>query len=137
MTEFEREKKEPACGPEASEPAAGNAAGRPLRGLYSKVNISVKTLNIIIIVLAAALVASMAFGIANRGFLVEFDTLGGTPVESQKRMYDELVAAPEAPTREGYVFDGWYLDREATRPWDMESDVVTGPMTLYAGWREP
>lgn len=135
MAELE-EKENPALGPEASEPAAGNAAGRPLRGLYGRVNISVKTLNIVIVVLAAALVLSMAFGIANRGFVVEFDTLGGTAVESQKRMYDELIEAPEAPTREGYVFDGWYLDREATRPWDMGTDVVTGPMTLYAGWKE-
>lgn len=132
-----KEAKEPIPEREALEPAAKDAAGRPLRGLYSKVNISVKTLNIVIIVLAAALVLSMAFGIANRGFLVEFDSLGGTAVESQKRMYDEQIEEPEPPTREGYVFDGWYLDRETTRPWNMETDVVTGPMTLYAGWKEP
>lgn len=90
----------------------------------------------IIIVLAAALVACMAVGISNAGFTVSFDSVGGTRVESQKHMYGERVEEPEAPTREGWIFDGWYLDEDATRPWDMENDVVTESMTLYAGWRQ-
>lgn len=110
--------------------------GRQLRGLYAKVNISVRTLNIIIIILAIAIVVCMFVGISNAGFWVSFDSLGGTTVESQKRMYGELIEVPEPPTREGYVFDGWYLDRDATRPWDMDTDTVTEPITLYAGWRQ-
>ncbi len=110
---------------------------RQLRGLYSKVNISVKSLNIIIIVLAAALVACMVIGVSNAGFTVQFDSLGGTTVEGQKLMYGELITAPDAPTREGYVFDGWYLDQNTTRPWDLKKDVVTESLTLYAGWRVP
>jgi uncharacterized repeat protein (TIGR02543 family) len=108
---------------------------RQLRGLYSKVNISVRSLNIIIVVLAAVLVVCMAAGVSNAGFSVQFDTVGGTTVESQKRMYGELIEAPDPPAREGYVFDGWYLDQNATRPWDLEKDVVTESVTLYAGWR--
>lgn len=108
---------------------------RQLRGLYSKVNISVRSLNIIIVVLAAALVVCMAAGVSNAGFSVQFDTVGGTTVESQKRMYGEQIEAPDPPAREGYVFDGWYLDQNATRPWDLEKDVVTESVTLYAGWR--
>ncbi len=111
--------------------------GRQLRGLYAKVNISVKTLNIIIVVLALAIVACMFIGISNAGFQVSFDSLGGTMVESQKRMYGDLIEAPEPPTREGYVFDGWYLDRDALRPWNMNQDMVTESITLYAGWRLP
>lgn len=106
-----------------------------LRGLYSKVNISVKSLNIIIIVLAVALVACMAIGVSNAGFTVQFDSLGGTTVESQKYMYGELITIPDPPTREGYLFDGWYLDQNTTRAWDLEKDVVTESVTLYAGWR--
>jgi len=108
---------------------------RKLRGLYSKVNISVKSLNIIIIVLAVALVACMAIGVSNAGFTVQFNSLGGTTVESQKHMYGELITVPNPPTREGYLFDGWYLDQNTTRPWNLENDVVTESMTLYAGWR--
>lgn len=110
---------------------------RQLRGLYSKVNISVKSLNIIIIVLAAALVACMAVGVSKGGFTVSFNSLGGTTVESQRRMYGELLEEPAPPVREGYLFDGWYLDPDATRPWNLETDVVTESLTLYAGWRLP
>ncbi len=107
---------------------------RQLRGLYSRVNISVKTLNLLIVVLCALLVAVIAFGVAHRGFQVEFDTLGGTGVESQTRMYGELLDPPEEPSREGYTFTGWYQDQDGTYPWDLGTDTVTGSMTLYAGW---
>lgn len=108
-----------------------------LRGLYSKVKISVRTLNIIIVVLVIALIGSMAFGIAKGGFRVSFDTQGGTPVEMQSGiMHGELIDVPEEPTREGFEFDGWYLDSAGTMPWDPEEDKVTESITLYAGWRE-
>lgn len=109
---------------------------RQIRGLYDKVNISVEKLNIIIIVLAIALVACMAFGIANRGYQVDFNTLGGTVVESQTRMYGELVEEPQAPMREGYVFDGWYRDQNTISPWNIQEDQVVESMTLYAKWKE-
>lgn len=108
-----------------------------LRGLYSKVKISVKTLNIIIVVLVALLIICMAYGIAKGGFRVTFDTQGGTAVEMQRGiMHGELIEMPEDPTREGFEFDGWYLDPGGTVPWDPETDVVTESITLYAGWRE-
>ena len=110
---------------------------RKLRGLYDRVNISVSNLNIIIIVLSILLVLCMAIGIANRGYQVDFDSLGGTAVESQKQMYGEALLTPEPPTREGYVFDGWYRDMNLTIQWNVEEDVITEPVTLYAGWREP
>ena len=66
-----------------------------LRGLYSKVKISVRSLNIIIVVLVALLVACMAYGIAKGGFRVSFDTQGGTVVESQVRMHGELLEKME------------------------------------------
>ncbi|MDE7030218.1 MAG: InlB B-repeat-containing protein [Lachnospiraceae bacterium] len=123
--------------PEKNNTQNAPAPQRQLRGLYSKVNISVRSLNIIILVLAAALVVCMAVGVSNGGFTVSFDTLGGTAVESQKHMYGELLDVPEPPTREGYVFDGWYLDQNTTRPWDLEKDTITESLTLYAGWRQP
>ena len=49
---------------------------------------------------------------------------------------EELPSAvfPAPPERVGYVFDGWYTDRDCTNEWDMDSDTVTQSMTLYAGW---
>ena len=98
--------------------------------------ISERSLNWIIIVLGAALVICFGIGYANRGYMVDFDARGGTVVESQKRMYGDLVAAPEEPVREGSVFEGWYTDENLTIPWDLSKDTVTGPMTLYAKWRD-
>lgn len=46
-----------------------------------------------------------------------------------------LAEAPEAPTREGYRFEGWYLDPEFTNvptyPMTLTSDI-----TLYAKWTQ-
>lgn len=109
---------------------------RPFRGLYDKVNISVSTLNKVIIVLCVVLVLCFGFALSHNGFDVSFDTLGGTAVESQTRMYGELVEEPAAPTREGYEFHGWYRDAKATVPWNISQDIVTESMTLYAGWKE-
>jgi len=110
---------------------------KKLRGLYSHVNISVQTLNLVIFVLALVLVACMAFGIAKGGYQITFDSMGGTVVESQKRMYGEQIEEPESPCREGYLFDGWFADRNLSLPWNMEEDTVTESLTLYAGWKEP
>lgn len=73
---------------------------------------------------------------SNAGFTIRFDSMGGTMVESQKHMYGELIEVPVSPTREGYLFDGWYLDQNTIRPWDLEKDIVTESLTLYAGWRQ-
>lgn len=110
--------------------------GKQLRGLYKNVHISVRSLNIIIIVLCAALIVCMAFGIANRGFTVSFNSMGGTAVESQKLMYGDLITEPDEPTREGYRFSGWYTDENLSIPWNLQEDKITESMTLYAGWDE-
>ena len=67
---------------------------------------------------------------------VRFESNGGSPVEEQIAQYGEKVKKPEDPTREGYSFDGWYANLDKTIPWNFETDVVNGNMTLYAKWTE-
>jgi uncharacterized repeat protein (TIGR02543 family) len=129
------EQNQKATAPEVTA-ASATSTTKTLRGLYRNVNISVKTLNLVIIGLGAAIVLCLIIGLSNRGFLVTFDSLGGTAVESQKYLYGDLVEVEETPTREGYTFTGWYRDTNLTLPWDLENDTVTEPMTLYAGWQE-
>ena len=102
-------------------------------GLYKNVKMSVKTADIIIIIGIAVLIVVTSIMVSNGGFIVQFDTNGGTVVESQKVKYGETIETA-APTRQGYNFAGWYLDREFTVPWQNATDTVTQSITLYAKW---
>ena len=114
---------------------ADSSSFKQLRGLYSKVNISVKTLNIVIIVASIAIVICIALGLMDRGYLVEFNTMGGSYIEPQKLMYgDEVVV--EDPSREGYRFEKWALDEACKVTADLDTLKVDGPFTLYACWIE-
>ena len=105
------------------------------RGLYRHVKISVKTLDMIIVGGIALIVILLLFGIANNGYNVTFDSRGGTDVPpALDVLHTEALAEPEAPTREGYTFTGWYIDSNCRYLWDFENDRVSQHMTLYAGW---
>lgn len=106
------------------------------RGLYRHVKISVKALDYIIVACIAVILIVVAFELRNPGFTVTFDSKGGSDVPSQTCMYGDLVDTPETPSREGYVFTGWYSDDACQIPWDMSSRTVETDMTLYAGWEK-
>ncbi len=68
-------------------------------------------------------------------FTVSFNSNGGSTVPSQKISASSLVIEPTEPTKENYVFLGWYADSYFTKKWDFRSDVPTSSMTLYASWK--
>ena len=109
---------------------------KPTGGLYAKVKMSVRTANILVLILLAALIVATLFLVKNNGFTVSFDTDGGSSVESVRVLHSEKISLEEDPVKEGYVFTGWYIDKACTVKWNPEKDVVTGSMTLYAGWKE-
>lgn len=45
-----------------------------------------------------------------------------------------LINPPREPTRSGYVFEGWYKDRDHVVAWNFASNRVTTNMVLYANW---
>jgi uncharacterized repeat protein (TIGR02543 family) len=47
------------------------------------------------------------------------------------------IQRPSAPTRDGFVFTGWFRDAAGTVPWEFASNLVMNDMTLYAGWGIP
>lgn len=108
---------------------------KQLRGLYSKVNISVKSLNIIIVVATLAMMICILIGLMDRGYLIEFNTMGGSYIEPQKLMYGDEISVEE-PKREGYRFEKWALDEGCKTTADLGSLRVDGPFTLYACWIE-
>ena len=106
------------------------------RGLYRHVKISVKALDWIIGICIAVILIVVAVEMIDPGFTVTFDTRGGTDVPAQTQMYGELLELPDPPTREGYVFTGWYKDYACYEPWNTEIDTIQSEMTLYAGWEK-
>ena len=106
------------------------------RGLYRHVKISVKALDWIIVACIAVIIIVVAFEMVDPGFTVTFDSRGGTDVPAQSQMYGELLELPEPPTREGYLFTGWYTDHTCSEKWNAEEDTVETDMTLYAGWEK-
>ena len=69
-------------------------------------------------------------------FVVTFNSNGGSAVTSQTVQKGEYASQPAAPIKDGFIFDGWYLDVELTVPYSFTSSGVTEDVTLYAKWRK-
>ena len=61
---------------------------------------------------------------------ISFDTDGGSTVEAQSVTKGETVIEPKDPTKEGYIFDGWYVNDSK---WDFNTEVSEN-VTLKAKW---
>lgn len=48
--------------------------------------------------------------------------------------YGQLLTAPKTPTRAGYTFAGWYIDRDLGVEWVFRADTLKADTTLYAKW---
>ena len=66
---------------------------------------------------------------------VKFETNGGSVIESQKINKNDCVIKPESPVKDGFVFDGWYLDKEFEEIYNFDTQVEKS-FTLYAKWIE-
>jgi uncharacterized repeat protein (TIGR02543 family) len=69
-------------------------------------------------------------------FVVAFNSLGGSSVESITANYSSTIAAPVAPTRTNYIFGGWYREEACVTAWVFDSDPVEGSLMLYAKWTQ-
>lgn len=67
-------------------------------------------------------------------YTVRFDTDGGSGVNSISVKRGGTVGNIEEPKKYGFIFDGWYSDKELTKPYKAE-DEITASMTLYASWK--
>ncbi|MBQ6494488.1 MAG: InlB B-repeat-containing protein [Bacilli bacterium] len=66
---------------------------------------------------------------------VKFDTNGGTAVGNQTVYYGDKAINPTTnPTKDGYVFDGWYEDKELTVEYNFNT-VIEKNITIYAKWK--
>ncbi len=106
------------------------------KNIYSRARVSVRVLDVFIVMGILAIALSIVYLSVTGGFDVSFDTLGGSEVATERLRYGEAIEEPPAPTREGYAFLGWYEDKNFTRKVDFSTAVATSSRTLYACWEE-
>lgn len=68
---------------------------------------------------------------------INYETNGGSTVASSKIDANNASSftLPQNPTKEGFVFAGWYVDADLKTPFDALS-VANNSVTLYAKWEE-
>ena len=67
-----------------------------------------------------------------KGFWITCKSSGGTYITPKFYGAGSTASAPAAPTRAGYIFDGWYLDQELTQAADFAK--IHASTTVYARW---
>ena len=75
--------------------------------------------------------------VAQRTATVRFNLNGGSgSIATQTVSASSPLEYPEIPTRSGYVFAGWYSNRNANgSPYDFSQNIAEGSnITLYAKW---
>lgn len=69
-------------------------------------------------------------------YTLRYDTNGGEAIQSESKSYFWTKQYEDLPTpiREGYTFDGWYLDSKLTDPVEDDVKVNRSTVTIYAAW---
>jgi len=66
-------------------------------------------------------------------YVVRFNSNGGSQVDSQSVAHNNTATEPTPPTRNGYIFAGWYSDQALTTAF-IFTTPITATITLYAKW---
>ena len=64
-------------------------------------------------------------------YIISYNTGDGSAVADTEFCSNEIPVAPAAPTKRFYSFEGWFLDKEYTIPYDF-SALLVQDITLYA-----
>lgn len=67
-------------------------------------------------------------------YTVTFNTNGGSAVAAETVIFDKRVQKPDAPTKDGASFEGWYKDSALTEEYDFVNDRISEDTTIYAKW---
>jgi uncharacterized repeat protein (TIGR02543 family) len=74
-----------------------------------------------------------AYWIINQ-YSINFETNGGNSIPSIIADYGDTVIPPLNPTKEGYVFGGWYSNPTLTEATVIPNIITAANLTLYANW---
>ena len=69
-------------------------------------------------------------------YTVSFNAQGGSPTPGNQTVaYGALVTNPGAPTRMGFLFNGWFTASSGGTQWNFAANTMgAGDMTLFAQW---
>ncbi len=68
-------------------------------------------------------------------YTVKYQTNGAAAIADSQVVNGRVLARPENPTKDGFVFIGWYTDAEFKTAYDFDAPV-TANLTLYARFAE-
>ena len=60
----------------------------------------------------------------------------GEVYDVQQVEHGYKASAVANPTKDNYIFNGWYYDEDCTQPYNRTSDSIGADTTVYAGWVE-
>ena len=69
----------------------------------------------------------------NRQCVVTYKSTGANTHVYETVKKGTVLQMPEAPTKEGYTFVGWYKDINGVKPFDFNTKI-TGNVSIYAKW---
>ena len=67
-------------------------------------------------------------------YMVKFESNGGTEIKPQTVVYGKKVTLPSNPSKEKFVFEGWYTDKDCTKVFNFDTEIKKD-ITLYAEWK--
>lgn len=68
-------------------------------------------------------------------YIISFNSKGGTPIDTIYLKDGDSISLPaQDPVRPGYVFTGWYLDKECSQPLNSATFKAKRNLTIFAGW---
>lgn len=72
-------------------------------------------------------------GTVTKKYTLSYESNGGTEYADQRYVRNTVVKLDKVPAREGYMFTGWYADKDLTQP--ISKIKMTSDKTVYAGWQ--
>ena len=88
--------------------------------------------SMMIVIVIVLIVGCLLFYLKKDGYLVTFNSNGGSVVAPIKTGLAKTIKKPENPVKEGYHFVGWYLDGEK---FDFDTEI-TENITLQAEYEK-
>lgn len=104
------------------------------RGIYTSKDVPIQLLDKCIVGSIILVIGMILYFAVNGGFIISFDSRGGSETAPQKLRYGKLVERPEDPSKPGYEFAGWYYENDGEKDWNFMANQVTGDLTLIARW---